>query len=156
MINSIRIFNLVFIFSIFAIAFALFLEFFLGQEPCKLCIYQRIPYYLIILLGLFNYFSKKYFRYVYLIVVILIIFELLSSGYHTLVSYEIINFSGCESAQLPSDITQLKDALMNDKLIINCSNANLKYFGIPLSIYNFLFSSIFLIIIILNAYKKKN
>ena len=155
MLNSKTIFNLIFIFSIFSISFALYLEFFLGYMPCKLCTYQRIPYYLLIVIGFINIFSKKYFAYLYLLLITLILGELILSGYHSLVTFEIIKYSGCESAILPSDITQLKDALLSDNLIVDCSNANLKYFGIPLSIYNFLFSNIFLLIIILNAYKKK-
>ena len=155
MLNSKIIFNLIFIFSFFSISFALFLEFFLGFMPCTLCIYQRIPYYLLIVIGFINIFSKKYFAYLYLLAITLIFIELILSGYHSLVSFEIINYSGCESAVLPSDITKLKEALLNDNLVVDCSNANLKYFGIPLSVYNFLFSSIFLILIILNANKKK-
>ena len=155
MLNSKTIFNLIFIFSIFSISFALYLEFFLGYMPCKLCTYQRIPYYLLIVIGFINIFSKKYFAYLYLLLITLILGELILSGYHSLVTFEIIKYSGCESAILPSDITQLKEALLSDNLVVDCSNANLKYFGIPLSIYNFLFSNIFLLIIILNAYKKK-
>jgi len=155
MLNSKIIFNLIFIFSFFSISFALFLEFFLGFMPCTLCIYQRIPYYLLIVIGFINIFSKKYFAYLYLLAITLIFIELILSGYHSLVTFEIVNYSGCESAVLPSDITKLKEALLNDNLVVDCSNANLKYFGIPLSVYNFLFSSIFLILIILNANKKK-
>ena len=156
MLNSKTIFNLIFIFSIFSISFALYLEFFLGYMPCKLCTYQRVPYYLLIIIGFINIFSKKYFAYLYLLAITLIFIELILSGYHSLVTFEIVNYSGCESAVLPSDITKLKEALLNDNLVVDCSNANLKYFGIPLSVYNFLFSSIFLILIILNANKKKN
>ena len=155
MLNSKIIFNLIFIFSIFSISFALYLEFFLGYMPCKLCTYQRIPYYLLIVIGFINIFSKKYFTYLYILLIALILGELILSGYHSLVTFEIFKYSGCESAILPSDITQLKEALLSDNLVVDCSNANLKYFGIPLSIYNFLFSNIFLLIIILNAYKKK-
>ena len=155
MLNSKIIFNLIFIFSFFSISFALFLEFFLGFMPCTLCIYQRIPYYLLIVIGFINIFSKKYFAYLYLLAITLIFIEFILSGYHSLVTFEIVNYSGCESAVLPSDITKLKEALLNDNLVVDCSNANLKYFGIPLSVYNFLFSSIFLILIILNANKKK-
>jgi len=156
MLNSKLIFNLILIFSIFSISFALFLEFVLDYMPCRLCVYQRIPYYLIILTGLINIFNKKYFSYVYLIFALLIFAELLTSGYHSLSSFGLINYIGCESASLPSDITQLKNALLNDSLVVDCSNANLKYLGIPLSLYNFLFSTFFLLLIVLNAYKKKN
>ncbi len=156
MLNSKLIFNLILIFSIFSISFALFLEFVLDYMPCRLCVYQRIPYYLIILTGLINIFNKKYFSYVYLIFALLIIVELLISGFHSLTTFGIINYTGCESTSLPSDITQLKNALLNDSLVVDCSNANLKYLGIPLSLYNFLFSTFFLLLIVLDAYKKKN
>jgi disulfide bond formation protein DsbB len=112
MLNSKIIFNLIFIFSIFSISFALYLEFFLGYMPCKLCTYQRIPYYLLIIIGFINIFSKKYFKYLYLVLITLILSELILSGYHSLVTFEIIKYSGCESATLPSDITQLKEALL--------------------------------------------
>ena len=82
--------------------------------------------------------------------------EFLVSNYHTLRTYEVISYSGCQSAEIPNDINQLKEALMSDTLIINCSNANLKYFGLPLSIYNSFFSLMFLIVIVFNAYKEKN
>ena len=156
MLNSKNIFFLVLIFSILSISFAFFLQFILGHMPCKLCTYQRIPYYLIILIGLINFFNKKYFSYLYFFLFLLVIFEILVSGYHTLVTFEIIIYSGCDSANLPSDLTQLKKSLLNNDLIIDCSNANLRYFGIPLSLYNLLFSTFFLILIIYNAYKKKD
>ena len=155
MFNSKIILNLIFIFSIVSISFALYLQYFLDYMPCKLCVYQRIPYYLIIFVGFVNFFIKRYFSYFYLIFILLIIIELLTSGYHSLTTIGIIEYSGCESASLPSDITELKNALLSNSLIVECSNANLKYFGIPLSFYNFLFSLFFLLLIILDAYKKK-
>ena len=82
--------------------------------PCKLCTYQRVPYYLLIVVGFINIFSKKYFKYLYLILIILIFTELILSGYHSLVTFEIIEYSGCESATLPSDINQLKEALLKN------------------------------------------
>jgi len=85
-----------------------------------------------------------------------LIAEFLISNYHTLVTYEIISYSGCQSAEIPNDINQLKEALMSDTLIVNCSNANLEYFGIPLSIYNSFFSLMFLIVIVFHAYQKKS
>ena len=121
MLNSKTIFNLIFIFSIFSISFALYLEFFLGYMPCKLCTYQRIPYYLLIVIGFINIFSKKYFTYLYLLLIILILSELILSGYHSLVTFEIIKYSGCESAILPSDITKLKEALLSDNLVVSKS-----------------------------------
>ena len=156
MINSKNIFFLVILFSVFAIISALFMQYVLGHAPCKLCSYQRIPYYVIILIGLITLFFPKIIKLSFLLLIILLIAEFLISNYHTLSTYEIISYSGCQSAEIPSDINQLKEALISDTLIVNCSNANLKYFGIPLSIYNSFFSLMFLIIIALNAHKEKS
>ena len=156
MINSKNIFFLAVLFSIFAILSAFFMQYVLGHAPCKLCTYQRIPYYIIILIGLITLFFPKIIKLTSFLLIFLLLAEFLVSNYHTLSTYEVISYSGCQSAEIPSDINELKEALMSDTLIVNCSNANLKYFGIPLSIYNSFFSLMFLIVIVFNAYKEKN
>ena len=156
MINSKNIFFLAVVFSIFAILSAFFMQYVLGHAPCKLCTYQRIPYYIIILVGLITLFFPKIIKLTSFLLIFLLLAEFLVSNYHTLSTYEVISYSGCQSAEIPNDINQLKEALMSDTLIVNCSNANLKYFGIPLSIYNSFFSLMFLIVIVFNAYKEKN
>ena len=156
MINSKNIFFLAVLFSIFAILSAFFMQYVLGHAPCKLCTYQRIPYYIIILVGLITLFFPKIIKITSFLLIFLLLAEFLVSNYHTLSTYEVISYSGCQSAEIPNDINQLKEALMSDTLIVSCSNANLKYFGIPLSIYNSFFSLMFLIVIVFNAYKEKN
>ena len=156
MINPKNIFFLAVLFSIFAILSAFFMQYVMGHAPCKLCTYQRIPYYIIILIGLITFFFPKIIKLTSFLLIFLLLAEFLVSNYHTLSTYEIISYSGCQSAEIPNDINQLKEALMSDTLIVNCSNANLKYFGIPLSIYNSFFSLMFLIVIVFNAYKEKN
>ena len=155
MIKKNHIFIIVFLFSLTAMSFAFILQYAYGHNPCKLCVYQRIPYYLILVLGIFYFFIKKYFKFVYLSLIVLIFFELAISGYHSLTTFGVIEYTGCEAALLPTDINKLKEELMSNSLITTCSDANLPYFGIPLSVYNFLFSITFLILIIFNAYKKE-
>ena len=156
MINSKNIFFLAVLFSTFAILSAFFMQYVMGHAPCKLCTYQRIPYYIIILVGLITLYFPKIIKLASFLLIFLLLAEFLVSNYHTLSTYEVISYSGCQSAEIPNDINQLKEALMSDTLIVNCSNANLKYFGIPLSIYNSFFSLMFLIVIVFNAYKEKN
>ena len=156
MLSSKNIFYLTVLFSVFAILSAFFMQYVLGHAPCKLCSYQRIPYYVIILIGLITLFFPKIIKLSFLLLIILLIAEFLISNYHTLSTYEIISYSGCQSAEIPDDINKLKEALISDTLIVNCSNANLEYFGIPLSIYNSFFSLMFLIVIAFHANKEKN
>ena len=155
MLDIKKIFYGIFFFSIISTLFAFYLQYVLGHAPCKLCIYQRVPYYLIIAIGLINLLFNKYLKFSLFLISILLLSELLISGYHTLSTFGFVEYTGCESATLPTDINQLKEALLNDSLVVTCSNANLKFFGIPLSFYNTLFSAFFLLIIIINAYKKK-
>ena len=154
--DQLKISQLIFIFSILAICFAFFLQYFLGHQPCKLCIYQRIPYYIVVLVSVLYLIFNKYFKIYYSLLIFLLLSEFFISNYHTLSTFGILNYSGCESATLPKDITKLKDALMSDSLVVNCSNANLKFFGVPLSVYNSLFSFVFLLLITINEFKKKN
>lgn len=156
MINSKNIFYLAVLFSIFAILSAFFMQYVLGHDPCKLCTYQRIPYYIIILIGLITFLFPKIIKITSFLLILLLLAEFLVSNYHTLSTFEVISYSGCQSAEIPGDINVLKEALMSDTLIVNCTNANLKYFGMPLSIYNSFFSLMFLIVIAFNAYKEKN
>ena len=53
---------LIVIFAIISLAIisALIIQYWLGHEPCKLCLYQRIPYFLAILLIIKIFFFKKY------------------------------------------------------------------------------------------------
>ena len=155
MLDIKKIFYGVCFFSIISTLFAFYLQYVLGHAPCKLCIYQRVPYYLIIAIGLINIIFNKYLKFSLLLISILLLSELLISGYHTLSTFGFIEYTGCESATLPSDINQLKKALLSDSLVITCSNANLKFFSIPLSFYNTLFSAFFLLIIIYASKKKK-
>ena len=154
--KSKNIFYLAVLFSIFAILSAFFMQYVLGHDPCKLCTYQRIPYYIIILIGLITFLFPKIIKITSFLLIFLLLAEFLVSNYHTLSTFEVISYSGCQSAEIPNDINELKESLMSDALIVNCTNANLKYFGIPLSIYNSFFSLMILIVIVINAYKEKN
>ena len=52
---------LIIIFAVISLAIisALIIQYWLGHEPCKLCLYERIPYFLSILLLIKILFFKK-------------------------------------------------------------------------------------------------
>ncbi len=45
--------------SIFALASAFFAQYAMGLEPCKLCIWQRWPFVIVIVMGLITYLLKS-------------------------------------------------------------------------------------------------
>ena len=50
----------VLVYAIFAIGYALYIEYYLNFEPCKLCLYQRVPFIFAIFVSFVGYnFEKK-------------------------------------------------------------------------------------------------
>ena len=55
-----KILFIILIFILFVLASAFIIEYNLGHQPCKLCIYERIPYFLSVLLIAKIFFIKTY------------------------------------------------------------------------------------------------
>ena len=51
--------NLILIFSVFSILFAFYVEYFLGHKPCNLCLLQRLPYIITVILIVFVLIFKN-------------------------------------------------------------------------------------------------
>ena len=128
------------IYSLIAISFALYIEHILHYKPCKLCIYQRIPYIILIFVSFvgYNYFENNK---ILILIVIIFLISALISGYHYGIEKNIFEeFSGCSTGTI--------DILNKDELLkslssdnnISCKNANFKILGISLAGMNFLLS----------------
>ncbi len=145
----------IFVISLLSLLIALYIEFFLGFKPCKLCIYQRIPYLVAIFvtfLGM-NY-SKNLFWLYALFLIFFSSFAL--SGYHFGIEQEIFKeFSGCTSNSL--NITDKNELLKSLNSQINsCKNVDFRIFGLSLATINFLLSFVILIIILIVIKNEKN
>jgi disulfide bond formation protein DsbB len=66
-IENKTIFNLILLFSIFALLSAYFIQYILGHQPCNLCLIERIPYILTIIIITLSFIIKKYEK-IYLII----------------------------------------------------------------------------------------
>ena len=54
-INKTITLKLIFLISIIALSSAIFIEYVLGHQPCNLCILERIPYLLALIIIVLNY-----------------------------------------------------------------------------------------------------
>ena len=54
-INKTITFKLIFLISVLALASAFFIEYVLGHQPCNLCILERIPYLVALIIIVLNY-----------------------------------------------------------------------------------------------------
>ena len=126
-------------YSIFAILFALYVEYVLGYKACKLCLYQRIPYIIAIFISFIGY---NYFKNNKILILIIVVFSIsfFIAGYHYGIENNIFDeFSGCTNESLETiDKSEILKSLSNN--ITSCKDVNFKLFGISLAGINSLLS----------------
>ena len=136
-----KYFLFIFFISIFSLLSAVYIEFVLDQKPCKLCIYQRIPYVLAIFISFLGFSSKN--KYMWLLLIFLIfVFSSLISGYHFGIENNIFKeFSGCTNQSIDLlDKSKILESL--NKNVPNCKEVNFKIFGFSLATINLFISAI--------------
>ena len=139
--------NLILFFSIFALISAYFIQYILGHQPCNLCLIERIPYILAIIIILLCFYLKK-FEKISLIFLSLIFF--LSTGvsfYHFGIEQGFIKESLV--CNLDAGETILNPEELLEKLkekTVNCKDVTFKIFGLSLATINIIISLILCII----------
>ena len=143
-LNKKKFYLFILFYSLLAIFFALYVEHFLEYKPCKLCLYQRVPYIFAIFISFVGY---NYFKNDKILILIVVIFSIsvLISGYHYGIENNIFEeFSGCTASTLEIiDKSELLKSL-NDN-VSSCKDVNFKLFGISLAGINFLLSLLIVI-----------
>ena len=134
-----KFYLLIFLISIISLLGAVFIENVLEQSPCRLCLYQRIPYLISIFICFFGFNYYKNFLWMYLLLILFIISAILA-GYHVGIENSIFEeFSGCTSENI--NITNKLDLLNNlKKTMPSCKNVDFKLFGLSLATINLIIS----------------
>ena len=65
-LNAKNFYFIIALLSILTLSSAIYIEYVLNVNPCKLCLYQRIPYIISIFLCFFGYLNlKKLYGYIF-------------------------------------------------------------------------------------------
>jgi disulfide bond formation protein DsbB len=144
---------IIFIISLLSLLIALYIEFFLYYQPCKLCVYQRIPYLIAIFITFLGINYSKNLIWLYALLIIFFS-SLLLSGYHLGIEQEIFKeFSGCTVNSINiTDKNELLKLLNSD--VKSCKNIDFTIFGLSLAAINFLLS-FFILVLILKVIKNE-
>ena len=136
---------------------AFFIEFVLGHQPCNLCLMQRIPYILSIILISLSFFSKKNEKFIIILLTLVFSFSLIISFYHFGIERGFFEESSVCGLKNTSDIISKEEILKQLQVKnISCKDVTFKIFGFSLTTFN-MFISLFLLIIltkILKNYEK--
>ena len=149
MINRKTILHLILLFSVFAVSAAYFIEYILGHQPCNLCLIERIPYIISIILLLLFIFIQKFERFFLIILSITFIIAFIISFYHFGVEQGFIKESlVCDLNSNNTDLT--KEALLNQlkEVTVSCKDITFKILGLSLATINIFISLIIVTITI--------
>ena len=134
----------------FTIISALIIQYWLDHEPCKLCLYERIPYFISMLLIIKIIFIKKYER-----IILLILFLVFMSS-TTLAFYHFGIEQGFFSESLACTTGDLSKTLSKEELLeqlkqnrISCKDVSFRILGFSLAAINTIFSLVLSVIFIM-------
>jgi disulfide bond formation protein DsbB len=135
------IFNLILLFSIFALLSAYFIQYILGHQPCNLCLIQRIPYILTIIIITLSFIIKKYEKIYLILLSLIFIVATFISFYHFGIEQSFIKES------LVCDLNNSSNSLTTEDLLkelkektISCKDVTFKILGLSLATINTIIS----------------
>jgi len=140
-INKTVTLKLIFLISFLALASAFFIEYVLGHQPCNLCILERIPYLLALIIIVLNYKFIQFERYFILLLILIFLAATILSLYHLGIEQGFIEES------LVCDLKKGSDLLSKESILkqlqeknISCKDVTFKIIGLSLTSYNIIIS----------------
>ena len=141
--------KIIFLISLISIISAYFIEYILGYQPCNLCLIERIPYALSIILIILNYFFNQNKQFVILLLILVFAFSLLISFYHFGIEQGFFEESTVCGIKDANNIISKEELLKQLQLkTISCKDVAFRIFGLSLSTFNIVISLVILILLI--------
>jgi len=141
---------LIFILAIISLTIisALIIQYWLGHEPCKLCIYERIPYFLSILLLIKILLFKKYEKITLFILFLIFTASAVLAFYHFGIEQGFFSESFvCKAGDLSGTLSKEQLLEQLNKNSISCKDVSFRVLGLSLAIINTILSIILSIIV---------
>jgi len=145
--------NTILIFILFGLSVSLIsayiIEYVLGHEPCRLCVYQRFPYIVSILLVLSILLIKKNVKIHLLLLSLVSLLGAVLAFYHFGIEQGFFSESiVCESQNLQEGLTKQDILKQLKQNTISCKDVNFTLFGLSLASINIIVSFILFVIFI--------
>jgi disulfide bond formation protein DsbB len=146
---KINLFNKILAIIVFAsVLFSFFLEFFLNLIPCKLCLYQRYLWLLLLLACILNIKQSSKNKYFEIIITVTLCAIITLSFYHSGIEFGFFNnIISCisEKSETANSIEEL-EFLIRNTTNTDCAFPKFRIFHLSLSNLSFLFSTSLLLL----------
>jgi len=142
MLNNKSLFlNLILFVSFVALISAFFIEYVLGHQPCNLCILERIPYMVSIVIILLNYKFSQFEKIFLFLLIIVFLTATILSAYHLSIEQGFIEESLVCDLKNGSGVTSKEEILKQlQEQKVSCKDVTFKIFGLSLTTYNIVIS----------------
>ncbi len=144
----------IFLISLLSLIIALYIEYVMGIKPCRLCLYQRIPYLISLFISFLGYIYIKRPLWIYLSLLVFFL-SVIISGYHVGIENGI--FEELKVCKNNLDILSKEDLLNSLKnQNIPCKEVPIKLFGLSLATINLILSLTVVVVTIVFLKYAKN
>tara|TARA_B100001057_G_scaffold370361_1_gene374211 strand:- start:100 stop:585 length:486 start_codon:yes stop_codon:yes gene_type:complete len=138
--------KVIFLFSLIALVSAFFIEYVLEHQPCNLCLIERIPYGLSIIIIVAIFLIKRNQKFFVLLLILTFIFSFAISFYHYGIEQGFFQESSfCGVKNLTEGITKEDLLKQLSKKTISCRDVTFRIFGLSLTSINIVISLLFTI-----------
>ena len=146
--------KIIFLFSFIALISAFFIEYILGHQPCNLCLIERIPYGLSIMIIMAIFLIRKNQKFLVMLLILTFIFSFVISFYHFGIEQGFFQESSVCGVKSLTEIVTKEDLLKQlSEKTISCKDVTFRIFGLSLTSINIVISLLF-ITTVLKIFKK--
>jgi len=139
--NKSLLLNLILLVSFVALISAFFIEYVLGHQPCNLCILERIPYVIAIVIILLNYKFSQFEKIYLVLLIIVFLTATILSVYHFGIEQGFIEESLVCDLKNGSAVNSKEEILKQlQEQKVSCKDVTFKIFGLSLTTYNIVIS----------------
>ena len=146
--------KVIFLFSLIALISAFFIEYILGHQPCNLCLIERIPYGLSIMIIMAIFLIRKNQKFLVMLLILTFIFSFAISSYHFGIEQGFFQESSVCGVKSLTEIITKEDLLKQlSEKTISCKDVTFRIFGLSLTSINIVVS-LLIIITLLEIFKE--
>ena len=139
--------KITFLVSLFALISAYFIEYVLGHQPCNLCLIERIPYMVALIIIVVNYKFNNLEKYLILLLIFVFLAGTFISLYHLGIEQGFIKESLLCDLKNGSKILTKEELLQQlQEKMVSCKDVTFKIFGFSLTNLNLIISLLITII----------
>jgi len=142
-----NILNIILFISIFSLGSAYFIEYILGYSACNLCLIERIPYFLALLVILIGFFLNRFEKFILISLGFIFLCATILSFYHVGIEQGFFEESLACISNNDESLLNKKDLLKEiQNAKISCKDVDFTLFGLSLATINTIISLILSVI----------